>query len=83
MIPEERALIQTPRKRQRIWNQERDKWKWHGHGLLFLQVVLLFHFTHYLALFCLTFYRFNAKNQEAGRWGPDGGKKETAEIDRT
>ena len=33
--------------------------------------------------FCLTFYRFNAKNQEAGRWGPDGGKKETAEIDRT
>jgi len=25
MIGEERALIQTPRKRQRIWNQERDK----------------------------------------------------------
>jgi len=25
MIGEERALIQAPRKRQRKWNQERDK----------------------------------------------------------
>jgi len=28
MIREEEALIQIPRKRQRKWNQERDKGNW-------------------------------------------------------
>ena len=35
------------------------------------------------ALFCLTFYLFNSKYQEAGRRGPDGGKKVAKEIEWT
>jgi len=33
--------------------------------------------------FCLTFYRFNAKNQEAGRRALNGGQKEAKEYERT
>jgi len=64
MIVEERALIQTPRKRQSIWNQEGDKeygtkketkemertW-----AVILQAFFTLFHFTHYLALFVLHF----------------------------
>src|SRR6218665_1010469 len=49
-----------PRKRQKKWN---------GHRLL-LSMFSLFHFTHYLTLFCLTFYCFNAKKSRSWSQGP-------------
>ena len=64
------------RKRQRKWN---------GHGLLFLKYFyFIFHFPHYLALFVLHFIVLMKiiKKLVAAR-GPDGGKKEIKEIERT
>ena len=104
IIGEERALIQTPRKRQRKWKETQEmerrkrqrKWnghkllylqifllyftlrKWNGHKLLYLQKVLLY-FTLRISylFFYLTFYRFTATIQEAGRRGfPNAERKE-------
>src|SRR6218665_2457454 len=61
MIGEERALIQAPTKRQRKWNQERDKGNGTNMGCYFFKY---FYFISRYALvssFCLVFYRFIAK----------------------
>ena len=71
MIGEERALIQTPRKRQRKWN---------GHRLLFLQVVLLY-FTLRISWPCSVLH-FTILMQKIKKL-VDIGKKETKEIEQT
>src|SRR6218665_1886984 len=81
-----RALMQTPRKRQRKWNQERDKENGTKKeinemertlAVIFTSIFTLFHFTHLLALFCLTFYRFNAKRSRSWSQGPPTAERKT------
>jgi len=84
MIGEDKALIQTPRKKQMKRNQERDKGNRTDMDCHFYKY--FFYFISLYALvssYCLTFYLSTAKCQEAGRRGPHGGKKETKGIERT
>jgi len=63
MIGEERALTQTPRKRQRKWNQEGDKEYGTDRGCYFYKNFYFISLDALVIAFCLTFYLFNAKNQ--------------------
>src|SRR6218665_1618800 len=94
MIGEERALIQAgtnketkemeSRKRQRKWNQERDKGNGTDMGCNFFKC---FYFISCYALvssfltYILPVYCKRIKKLVAG--APDGGKKKTKEIERT
>src|SRR6218665_51016 len=71
MIGEEKALIQAPRKRERKWNQEREKGnRTDIYRLLFFQLLLYFISLYALSLFVLYFTVLMQKKQEAGRRGP-------------
>src|SRR6218665_1285897 len=68
---EGRALIQTPRKRQRKWNHETDKANGRDIGSYFCKYfyfILLYYAL--VSSFCPTFYRFNAKKSRSWSQGP-------------
>ena len=77
MTGEERALIQTPRKRQRKLNQERYKGNGAEIGCYFYKFFYCISVYASVSSFSLTYYCFIAKNQETIVAGsPDGGKKD-------
>src|SRR6218665_1530787 len=71
MIGGERALIQTPRKRQMIKTKEpiETQRKWNGHVLLFVQVFYCISLYALFSSFCLIFYWFNANKPRSWSQG--------------